>query len=120
MARPKLASRRFLISDSAFEMLTEAARILSNRIKKFASVRTVIEHAIAQLEDYEFDEIHFLEFISSETISGEHPLHVSLQTSFNEKLSILQTKLEVICGIEIFDRTAIAYFVQLCIDKKLY
>ena len=120
MPRLKLATRRYLVSDSVFETLTEAVRLRSNRIRKFASLRTTVEHAIDQLMDYDFDDMHFHDFISSGPIKGGNTIHVSLRTCSNERLSQLQEKLQQICGIEVYDRTAIAYFAQLCIDEKLY
>ena len=120
MARPTRVNRQYHLSDEAFAILTEAIRLKSNSIKKFASIQTVIEHIIEKLENYQFSDIHFLDFVSAVAVKGGNATYLQFQTCFNERLSVLQAKLSEICGIEVYDRTAIVYFVQLGIDEKLY
>lgn len=116
----KETKRRYMVSDECFELMTEAVRLRSNSIKKFPSLRDVVEHSLSALAEEAFDEIDFHLFISTKTIKGGNPVHLRLTARVNLALSTLQQKLTEICGLEVYDRTAIAYFLQLYIDKKLY
>lgn len=120
MTRSKGTNRRFLVSDECFELMTEAMRLKSNSIKKFASLRDVVEDSITKLSAPMFDDLDFHLFISTKTIAGGSPVYLTLSSRINMERTALQAKLQEVCGIEVYDRTAIAYFLQLYIDKQLY
>ncbi|TXH08030.1 MAG: hypothetical protein E6Q06_00805 [Candidatus Moraniibacteriota bacterium] len=120
MSKTKIASRSFKVSDNMFKLLTGAVHELSNTDKKFHTFRSVIERTIKCLDDHVFAPDDFHDFISEYALSGPIIVHLRMETCLNERLTALKGKLQEKCGIPVYDRTAIAYFVDLCTVRKLY
>ena len=120
MPKETASSATYDVSEDMFEIITEAIYLHSNNTKKFQSLRSVVEQSAEKLQPGMFIADHFQAFIQTVPLSGKHRIHLRVQTSINERLSHMKQKLEEISGVQVFDRTAVAYFVQLCIEKKLY
>jgi hypothetical protein len=115
-----VSSARYFVSEEMFAIITEAICRRSNNTQKFQSLRSVIQHAVDELQSHVFINDHFQDFVKSVPLSGRAKIYLRVEATINERLGELKAKLADVCGTQVYDRTAIAYFLQLYIEKRLY
>lgn len=120
MAKKKASSARYYVSKELFAILTEAIHLLSDREVKFHTLPSVVTLASENLYDHVFDAAHFQTFIDTVPMNGPKLLYLKVEACANERLTEMRARLEKAHGFPIPDRTAMAYFVQLGIENKLY
>jgi hypothetical protein len=120
MKQPTFSSARYFVSQDFFEIATASIAALSNSRQKFQSLRSVIEATCELMEISDYDAEHFHTFIATSKVKGSIQIYLKLPMGVIEKLNSHKAKLAEISGIPVYDRTALAYFMSIALDKKLY
>jgi hypothetical protein len=120
MTATTFSAARHFVSPEFFEIATCAIAECSNKTYRFQSLRSVVGITVELLENHEFSAEHFHTFKASTSLKGDIPVYLKLTAEVSESTNILKQKLSKISDIQVYDRTAVAYFMAICLDKNLY
>ena len=119
MTQPTTRNLRFLVSQNVFEIAIDAIAMHSKETHRFQSLRSVLQHASEVLEPFPLDANDFNTFARTTAIDGNIKIHLQMTSSWAPQYDKLKTRLADIWGKPIKDRTAVAYFLTLCVEHDL-
>ena len=119
MSQPTTRNLRFLVSKNVFEIAIDAIAMHSRETHRFQSLRSVLQHACEVLEAFPLDANDFDAFARTTAIDGDIKVHLQMTSSWSPQYDKLKTKLADIWEKPINDRTAVAYFLTLCVEHDL-
>lgn len=120
MADQKNKAFRFFVSQDFIDIAADAIAAQTKKNCRFSTLRSALEACCARMPVSQFDADDFDAFCRTTPLEGDIRVHLNMHASWSPRYEELKAKLSEIAGKRIFDRTAIAYLLNIAVKLDLY